>query len=178
MFTVIFNGIQLDIQEGAGQWFETATGRRRLIAELQEMKHFPRVYEVSLHQDYRGDIYFIIFMRIAGTEHKVRMMYDSTHPDYHIDVTVEYPRLNMNRMVGHWYGENKPCYVLTWRRDWTAMKVATQLRMWFEDYYKTGSPSRDYSQYDYSYRNAEDAIRQAEERFREAERRLGLRRFF
>ena len=46
-------------------------------------------------------------------------------------------------MVGHWYSDGKPCYLYQWTRSWTALKTATQMRFYLEEYYN-GS-DRDFS---------------------------------
>ncbi|MDE1764939.1 MAG: hypothetical protein KGI27_01560 [Thaumarchaeota archaeon] len=135
-FSLIFNGSFVDVVGGHNQFFETTDGARRLILELSEMKKFPRVFPVSLHQNYStGDVYFIIYVRINGIEHKLRLTYDYRHPLVKMEVVVEYPDLDQRYMQGHWYGRNLPCYIHYWTKDWSALKVAVQMCFWLHDYY-------------------------------------------
>lgn len=144
-FSVIFNGSVTYIQTGFGQFFDEESGMRRLVTEMQEMKLFPKTFPVSLSQNpSNGDVSYTIFMNIGGITHKIVLTYDHDHPDYQINAVIEYPRLNTSRMLGHWYSDGRPCYIHSWTRSWTALKVATQIRFWLEDYYNDSGFGRDY----------------------------------
>lgn len=144
-FSFIFNGSVTYIQTGFGQFFDEESGMRRLITEMQEMKLFPKTFPVSLSQNpSNGDISYTIFMNIEGTKHKIVLTYDCDHPNYQINAVIEYPRLSTSRMLGHWYSDGRPCYIHNWSRKWTALKVATQMRFWLEDYYNNSEYGRDY----------------------------------
>ncbi|TBR08523.1 MAG: hypothetical protein EPO62_06490 [Candidatus Nitrosotenuis sp.] len=144
-FSVIFNGTMINIQTGQGQFFDGESGMRRLINEMQEMKLFPKMFPVSLSQNsVNGDVSYVIYMNINGVSHKVVLTYDRSHPEYQINAIIEYPRLNTSKMLGHWYSDGRPCYIHSWTRSWTALKVATQLRFWLEDYYNDSGYVRDY----------------------------------
>ena len=156
MIPVKFNGKITYIEQGHGQWFDTPTGENRLVnLELFAMKDFPKVYTVSLHQDpHNHQLYYVIFMRIRGIEHKITLKYAKDHPLHEMDVTINYPILDNSRMPHHWYGDKKPCYVEYWNSSWTGIKVATQLRRYLEDYYNGTYADRRYttnSRYDSPY---------------------------
>lgn len=135
-FSVMFNGRLTTITKDHGHFFDDPDGERRLLTEIQGMKKFPRVFPVSLDQNYNGDVYYTIYLTINGISHKLVLTYDQDHPEYQMSAVIEYPRLDGSRMIGHWYGSGKPCYIENWNRSWTALKVATQMRFWLEDYYK------------------------------------------
>ena len=144
-FSVIFNDALINIETGQGQFFDDNPGMRRLINEMQEMKLFPKSFPVSLNQNsINGDISYTIYMNINGISHKIVLTYDRDHPEYQINAVIDYPRLNTSRMLGHWYSDGRPCYIHSWTRSWTALKVATQIRFWLEDYYNDSGYSRDY----------------------------------
>lgn len=135
-FSVIFNERLTTIRKGHGQFFDDPEGERQLIMEIQGMKKFPRVFPVSLDQNYHnGDVYYTIYLTIQGVSHKLVLTYDEDHPEYQMSAVIEYPRLDTSKMIGHWYSNDKPCYLKNWSRSWTALKVATQMRFWLEDYY-------------------------------------------
>lgn len=152
-FSVILNGNITAIRGGYGQFYDTPIGERRLLTEMQEMKFFPKTCPVYLGQNYvTGDVYCAVYMTIKGISHKVVLTYDPDHPNYQINVIVDYPKLNTSRMLGHWYGEGRPCYIHAWNRFWTMLKTATQVRFWLEDYYND-------SRYD---RNIDDLLRESQ----------------
>ncbi|MEO9310265.1 MAG: hypothetical protein ABI337_08240 [Nitrososphaera sp.] len=135
-FSIIFNGSLVNIGGRHNQFFETEDGARRLVLELKEMKKFPRVFPVSLQQDYEtGDLYFVVYPTINGIQHKLRLIYNRMHPHVKMDVMVDYPDLDHRYMQGHWYGRNRPCYIHYWTKDWSALKVAVQMCFWLHDYY-------------------------------------------
>jgi len=149
LIRVKFNEKIVEISEGNCQWFETAQGRNRLLFEVSDMKDFPKVYGVFLNQDVIDNcVYYDIFMSIRGTEHKVILKYASNHPISQIDVTIAYPKLDTRRMSHHWYAPDKPCYLELWSSNWTALKTATQIRSYLEDYYD-GSYAKENSQPQY-----------------------------
>lgn len=145
-FSVVFNGEVTYVRKGFGQFYDTAAGERKLMTEIKQMKRFPKVYPVRLSQNHsNGDISYNIFMNIKGISHKVVLTYDRDHPNSQIKAIIEYPKLDHTRMNGHWYIDGKPCYIEFWNRSWTALKVATQVRYWLEDYYDDNSPyNRDF----------------------------------
>ncbi|HJT10433.1 MAG TPA: hypothetical protein VJ771_06595 [Candidatus Nitrosotalea sp.] len=154
-FSVIFNGQTTMLMVGYNQFIDDESGRRRLLTELQEMKLFPKSFPVYLSQNHvNGSIYYTVYMTIKGISHKVIMTYDSDHPNYQINVEIEYPKLSMAKMRGHWYRDGKPCYLHQWNRSWTALKTATQIRFWLEDYYN----SRDSGYTDYRNNNSDNPI--------------------
>jgi hypothetical protein len=144
-FSVIFNGRITVIEKGRGQFFDEPAGERRLLSEIQGMKRFPRVFSVSLEQKYNGDVYYTIYLTINGVSHKLVLTYDEDHPEYQMSAVIEYPRFDNSRMMGHWYGADKPCYIQNWNRSWTALKVATQMRFWLEDYYNGKDRNSSYN---------------------------------
>lgn len=147
-----FNGGLVETLTGFGQFYDTPNGMKRLHAEACEMKHLPKTFLVSLHQNrIVGDVYFKIYMPVRNVNHEVRLVYDREHPQYQINAFIDYPRLDMSRMHGHWYSDGRPCYIENWTRKWTALKVATQVRFWLEDYYKDKSSSNQ------NYRGYDDA---------------------
>lgn len=145
---VKFNGEITYIETGFGQFYDESSGMRRLVKEIEEMKIFPNCFPVSLSQNKsNGNVIFTIHMTVRSIIHKITLTYDQDHPQYQIEAIIEYPVLDMSRMYGHWYGVDKPCYIENWTRAWTALKVATQMRFWLEDYY-----NGDYARrYDASY---------------------------
>lgn len=134
-FSVVFNGKLTTIRKGNGQFYDTPMGERKLLMEIQGMKKFPKVFPVALDQNYNGDVYYTIYLTINGISHKLVLTYDHDHPEYQMSAVIEYPRLSTSKMIGHWYHDGKPCYLENWNREWTALKVATQMRFWLEDYY-------------------------------------------
>jgi len=165
-FSVIFNGRMTTIRKGRGQFFDEPDGERRLLSEIQGMKRFPRVFSVSLDQKYSGDVYYTIYLTIDGVSHKLVLTYDQDHPEYQMSAVIEYPRLDSSRMIGHWYGGGKPCYIENWNRSWTALKVATQMRFWLEDYYNgTGrSFSHRDDEFDRTFRDANSMLEEMRKR--------------
>lgn len=71
-----------------------------------------------------------------GIEHDVLLTYDYDHPDDEMEVLVIRPTLDMKRMSGHSYGQNRPCYIENWSREFRAIHVAMQVTSWLNDYYK------------------------------------------
>lgn len=130
-----FSVRDLDIVSGGHQFFDSKVGLSRLIFEIHEIKSsFPHYCEVVQDDDSR-DVSLILYIDFNDRQHKVIITYDEDHPNFAMKAFVEYPSLSHNVMQGHWYGEKEPCYIHSWNRSWTALKVATQMCFWFYDYY-------------------------------------------
>lgn len=134
-FFAPFKGNYHEINQSYNQWFSTDVGRRLLAKELAEMERFP--FETRLRQDHLShDLSYLSLIKMNGIVHQVLMKYDHDHPDYEMEVTLLSPTLDMDRMPGHSYGQNRPCYVESWSRKFMAIHVAMQVTSWLSDYYK------------------------------------------
>ncbi len=134
-FYAPFKGKYCTIYSEYTQWFSSDSGRTLLAKELAEMGRFP--FETSLKQDrYAHDLSYLTIIKVNGVAHEVLMTYDRDHPDFEMQVTILSPTLNMGRMPGHAYGQNKPCYIDNWSRKFRAIHVAMQVTSWLDDYYK------------------------------------------
>lgn len=135
-----FSAHNLLRKRGGDQFFDSEEGLRRLLFEIEEMKSFPHNYEIVQDENSR-DVAFILYINFNEIQHKVIITYDTYHPNFAMKAFVEYPRLSTSMMRGHWYGEKEPCYIHSWNRSWTALKVATQMCFWLYDYYNELSGS-------------------------------------
>lgn len=133
-FSVSLKGRYYTIKTDFDQWYCTPSGRAKAKKEIEEMNLLP--FNVQLKQNYNGDLSYLVFILSNGIRHDVLMNYDYDHPDYEMEVVVLQPHLDMSVMSYHSHGQNKPCYVENWTRNFRAIQVAMQVTFWLNDYYK------------------------------------------